>query len=108
MSKKTVTPSQIIEQMIDLQIQLKEVERQIQKFTPTFHDACHQLTGDQIDRIDTERASIHFKTKAGKWEYDLEIDNVERHLRQLRKEFRDTHEPISGREEYWSIKLVQN
>jgi hypothetical protein len=107
MSKKTFTHSQIIEKMIDLRIQREEVERQILELKPDFHNACHHLTGDQIDRIDTERAFIHFKTTPGKWEYFVAIDNVDRHLKQLKKKFRDIHEPISGREEYWAIKLVK-
>jgi hypothetical protein len=104
MKKNAVTPSQIIEKMIDLHLQQDEIEQQMKVLKPAFHEACHQLSNDQID---TDRASIHFRITPGKWDYPIDIINQDRHLRLLKKHFRDTHEPISGREEYWLIKLVR-
>jgi hypothetical protein len=40
MTTDTLTPTEVIEQMIDLHIQQAELEQQIQFLKPAFFDAC--------------------------------------------------------------------
>lgn len=98
-------PHQAIEQMIDLRIQLEEIERQIQELKPAFYEACEQLETDQIHH---EKALIYCKVTSGKWVYPDNIIKQQQKLKQLKLDFQTTHEPISGREISWVLKLYSD
>jgi hypothetical protein len=100
-----LTPNQAIEQMIDLRIQLEEIEQQIQNLKPAFYEACEQMETDQIRR---ERALIYCKINNGKWVYPDNIIKQQQKLKQLKLDFQTTHEPNSGREVSWVIKLYSD
>lgn len=102
-STALLSPSEIINAMIELRIQLAELEQQIQTLKPAFSDACLALN---TDKIELERATITRKLTPGQWAYSEEILAQENWLKQLRTQFKQTHEPISGREVSWAIKLI--
>jgi hypothetical protein len=97
------SPSEIIDAMIDLRVQLFELEQQIQALQPAFFAACLALNTDKIQR---DRAIITRKLTPAQWTYSLEISDQEALLKQLKQLFRQNHEPSSGRDITWTIKLL--
>lgn len=98
-----LNPSQIIDRMIELRLSLSELESQIQALQPAFFAACLALNTDKITR---ERAIVSRRLTPGQWVYSPEIVTQEDLLKQLKKQFQDTHEPSGGREVIWAIKLL--
>ncbi|KAI9129908.1 hypothetical protein [Acaryochloris sp. CCMEE 5410] len=96
-------PTEVIQQMIDLRIQLAELEDQIEALKPAFFAAC-ATQGD--DKFEQEGAIIARRLTPGKWIYPNHITVQERQLKILKEEFRQTHEPTAGREIIWSIKFL--
>lgn len=100
---EVLDPSQIIDRMIELRLRLNELESQIQALQPAFFAACLAL---KTDKIALERAIISRRLTPGQWVYSPEIVTHEDRLKQLKKQFQQTHEPNSGREVIWAIKLL--
>lgn len=100
---EVLNPSQIIDLMIELRFQLAELEQQIQALQPAFFAACVALN---TERIAVERATISRRLTPGQWVYSPEIVTQEDLLKQLKKQFQETHEPSGGREVIWAIKLL--
>lgn len=98
-----LNPVEIIDAMIDLRIQLSELEQQIQSLQPAFFAACLALN---TDKISLERAIITRKLTPGQWTYSPQIGEQEALLKQLKREFQQLHEPTSGRDVTWTIKLL--
>jgi hypothetical protein len=98
-----LNPSQIIDRMIELRLSLSELESQIQALQPAFFAACLALNTDKITR---ERAIVSRRLTPGQWVYSPEIVTQEDLLKQLKKQFQETHEPSGGREVIWAIKLL--
>jgi hypothetical protein len=103
MATKKTSPAQIIEQMIDLRIQQAKIEQQIQALQPSFFEACAQ---QNTDHIKNDRAFIFCRLTPGKWNYPSNIIQYERQLKQLKQDFQTNHEPNTGREVSWVIKLL--
>jgi hypothetical protein len=89
--------------MIDLRIQLAQVEQQIQALQPAFFAACLALNSEKII---LQRAMISQRLSPGQWAYSPTIIEQENLLKHLKHLFKQSHEPISGREVTWSIKLL--
>jgi hypothetical protein len=102
-SEVLIDPNAVINTMIELRIQLAELEQQIQALQPTFFAACVALN---IDKVTLERAAISRKLTPGQWSYSSDIVEQEGLLKQRKQQFRQTHEPISGREVTWAIRLL--
>jgi hypothetical protein len=96
-------PNEIIEAMIDLRLQLREVERQIQALQPSFYAACALLN---MEKIALQRAVITRRLTPGQWDYSVEILEQEALFKQLKQEFQELHEPNNGRDVYWMIRLL--
>jgi len=96
-------PLDIINAMIDLRAQLAELEQQVKILQPAFYAACIALN---TDKIELERAIINRKTSPGKWNYSEDIVEQEALLTCLKKQFQQIHEPISGKETIWAIRLL--
>jgi hypothetical protein len=103
MTKKPPISTNIIEQMIDLRIQQSAIEKQIEALKPAFYEACNQ---QDIDRIENGRALIYWRLTPGKWDYSYNIIEHEQKLKQLKLDFQETHEPVTGREVSWVIRLA--
>ena len=101
-STTLLNPGEIINTMIELRIQLAELEQQIQALKPAFSEACLALN---TNNIELEHAIITRKLTPGQWAYSADILEQENWLKQLKNQFKQTHEPISGREVSWAIKL---
>jgi len=97
------SPIEIINAMIELRIQLYELEQQIQALQPAFFAACLALN---TEKIALKRAIITRKLTPGQWRYSPDISEQEDLLKQLKHQFQQTHEPTSGREVIWVIKLL--
>lgn len=97
------SPVEIINAMIDLRVQLLELEQQTQALQPAFKAACLALN---TDKIALERVIITRKLTPGQWTYSSDISEQEAMLKQLKREFQQLHEPISGRDVTWTIKLL--
>lgn len=102
-SSELLNKSEVINTMIELRIQLAELEQQIQALQPAFFAACVALN---TDKIALERATISRRLTPGHWSYSADIVQQEDLLKQLKRQFQQTHEPISGREITWAIKLL--
>lgn len=100
---EVLDPSQIIDRMIELRSHLSELESQIQALQPAFFAACLALN---TDKIALERPIISRRLTPGQWSYSPEIVTQEDLLKQLKKQFQETHEPSGGREVIWAIKLL--
>lgn len=98
-----LSPIEIINAMIDLRVQLCELEQHIQALQPAFFAACLALN---TDKIALERAIVTRKLTSGQWTYSLDISEQEDLLKQLKRQFQQTHEPTSGRDVIWVIKLL--
>jgi hypothetical protein len=97
------SPIEIINAMIDLRVQLLELEQQIQALQPTFFAACLALN---TDKIALERAIITRRLTPGQWTYSPDIGEQEDLLKQLKRQFQQYHEPTSGRDVTWIVKLL--
>jgi hypothetical protein len=96
-------PAEVIEQMIDLRIQLRQIEQQIEALQPLFFAACISLNTEKIER---ERAIITKRFTPGQWTYSEELLEQDALLKKLRRQFQLDHEPTGGREVTWMIKLM--
>jgi hypothetical protein len=96
-------PADIIDTMIELRIQLFEIEQQIQALQPAFFAACLALNTDKIQH---DRAIITRRLTPAQWSYSAEILHQAALLKQLKQVFQQKHEPTSGREITWAIKLL--
>lgn len=102
-SVELLNPNEVINTMIELRIQLTELEQQIQALQPSFKAACQALN---TDKITLSHAIISRRLTIGQWAYPPDILEREDLLKQLKRQFQQTHEPISGREVTWAIKLL--
>lgn len=100
-----LNPVDIIDRMIELKIQLQELQNQIESLQPAFFAACLSLNTQKIERT---RAIITRKLTPGQWTYSIDILEQEGCLKQLKKQFHQDHEPSSGREVTWMMKLLLN
>lgn len=93
-----------IAQMIQLRLQLAELERQIDALKPDFYAACAAAARDGKQ---FERDGVVFSRRLspGKWDYSDDIRQQEDLLKRLRRDFQRSHEPVSGREIIWTLKM---
>lgn len=103
MATDSLTSVDVINQMINLRIQLADLEHQIDTLKPAFFAACAEQGNNQVE---LERAIITRRLTPGKWAYPDHITQQEKQLKLLKEEFRQSHEPTTGREIIWSVKLV--
>ena len=102
-STDLLSPTEIINTMIDLKIQLAELQSQIKELQPAFFAACMALNAEKIT---LERAVISRKLTPGKWTYSPDILEKQDLLKKLKRQFEQKHEPTSGRDITWAIKLL--
>lgn len=102
-STEILDPIEIISTMIDLRIQLSELEDQIAKLQPAFFAACMLLN---TEKISLERAIITRRLTPAQWTYSPDILQQLDLIKKLKQEFHKTHEPTSGRDITWVIKLL--
>ena len=98
-----INPIDAINAMVDLRVQIAELEQQIKALQPAFKAACVSLN---TDKITLERAIITRRLTPGQWAYSDNILEQEDELKRLKRQFQQTHEPLSGREVTWAIKLL--
>lgn len=91
-----------INQMVSLRLQRAELDDQIEALQPSFIEACAAL---DISQLEHEQALIFRKLTRGQWDYPDHILEREQQLKQIKQQFRDTHEPTTGREISWTIRL---
>lgn len=114
MNTASSSPNDIIDQMIELRMQFVEIERQINALKPAFYAACaaQEAEGTEFRRdcISKDgspyRAVIYRRLSAGQWEYPDTIVEQEQRLKHLKKQFQAVHEPTSGREITWTVRLT--
>ncbi len=97
------SPFDIINEMIDLRIHVFEMEREIQALQPAFFAACLALNTEKIQH---QRATITRKLTPAQWTYSSDVLEQEALLKQLKRLFQQNHEPSSGRDMTWVIKLL--
>lgn len=102
MTTEPFDANEIIQQMIQLHIQRKHIKEQIEALNPLFYEACETQNSD---RFRLEQATIYRNVSPGSWTYPSYIVEVEERLAQLKKEFKETHEPSSGRNNGWKLRL---
>ena len=71
--------------------------------TRPFFAACMALNAEKIT---LERAVISRKLTPGKWTYSPDILEQQDLLKKLKRQFEQKHEPASGRDITWAIKLL--
>jgi hypothetical protein len=98
-----LNPADVIETMIELRFQLREIEAQIQALQPAFFAACLALN---LEKITLERATIARRLTPARWDYSEPIAEQEAWLKQLKQQFHQTCEPTGGREVTWIVKLL--
>ena len=98
-----LNPNQVINSMIELRIQMAELEQQILALQPAFFAACLALNTDKIAH---SSAIITRRLSPGQWAYSSDILEQENLFKQSKRQFQQSHEPISGREVIWAIKLL--
>ncbi|MEP0920124.1 hypothetical protein NC981_25350 [Leptolyngbya sp. DQ-M1] len=96
-------PIDVIEAMIDLRIQLEQIEIQIDALKLAFYGAYTTLNAEKIER---DRALIIRRLTPGQWTYSPEVLEQELLFKQLKQQFHKAHEPTSGREVIWAVKLL--
>lgn len=100
-----LNPLDIIDRMIELRIELQALEQQIASLQSAFFIACLALNTEKIERT---RAVITRRLTPGQWTYSIDILEQDGFLKQLKKQFHQDHEPTSGREVTWAVKLLLN
>jgi hypothetical protein len=103
MDKITAEPSNVIDQMVALRLQLAQLESQVEALKPAFFDACATQGAAQFQH---EQAVIFRRLTPGKWDYPSNIIEQEEQIKQLKQQFQQTHEPVTGLEMTGSIKLT--
>jgi hypothetical protein len=98
-----INPLDVVNAMIHLRTQVAELEQQIQTLQPTFVAACFAIN---MEKISLEHAIISRRLTPGQWAYSPNIIEQKDLLKHLKQQFHQTHEPISGREIMWAIKLI--
>jgi hypothetical protein len=98
-----LNPADVIEMMIELRFQLREIEEQIQALQPAFFAACWALN---LEKITLERATIARRLTPARWDYSEPITEQETWLKQLKQQFQHSNEPTGGREVTWMVKLL--
>ena len=78
-----LSPTEIIESMIDLRIQSKAIEARIEQLMPAFKAACASFGRD---RIELEKAIISKRLTPGQWNYSASILEQEAVLKQLKQQ----------------------
>ena len=96
-------PSDVMDQMVGLRLQRAQIDQQIEKLKPAFHQACTAL---DVPQLRHKHALISRKLTPGQWQYSDAIQDKEKQLKRLKQQFQETHEPVSGREVRWAIKLA--
>ena len=102
MKTDRLSPHDVINQMVALRRQRAELDSQIETLQPSFMEACAAL---EISQLEHEQALIFRKLTPGQWDYPAHIQEREQQLKKLKQQFRKTHEPTTGREISWAIKL---
>jgi len=102
MTTESFDANEIIQQMIQLHIQRKHIKEQIEALNPLFYEACETQNSD---RFQLEQASIYRHVSKGYWTYPNDIVEAEERLKQLKEDFKKTHEPSSGRNNGWALRL---
>lgn len=102
MNTETADHGQVINQMVALRLQRAELDNQIEMLQPSFLEACAALN---ISQLEHKQALIFRKLTRGQWDYPKHIQEQEQQLKKIKQQFRDTHEPTTGREISWAIKL---
>ena len=103
MNTDILSPDDTINQMIELRLQVAKLERQIDTLKPAFFAAC---AAQKVAQFQHEHALISRRLTPGKWDYPTHILEQAEHLKQLKLQFQQTNEPITGRDIIWSIKLT--
>ena len=103
MNSTTTIPSDVIAPMVALRLQLTQLEAQIDALKPDFFDAC---AAQEVDQFQHQQAVIYRRLTPGKWDYPSDLIEQEQRLKQQKRQFQETHEPVAGREVIWSIKLA--
>ncbi len=93
----------VIETMIELRFQLREIEEQIQVLQPAFFAACLALN---LGKITLQRPTISRRLTPARWDYSEPIGEQEVWLKQLKQQFQQSHELTGGREVTWMVKLL--
>lgn len=103
MNTDTLSSDNAINQMVSLRLQRAELDHQINTLKPEFLEACAAL---DVSQLKHQQALISRRLTPGKWDYPDHILEHEKQLKQLKQQFQDTHEPATGREISWSIRLI--
>ena len=103
MNTDSLSPNDVINQMIALRLQRAEIDNQIDTLKSDFLAACAEL---DISHLRHEQALVLRKLTPGQWDYPDPILEHEQRLKHLKQQFRETHEPTAGREISWSIRLI--
>jgi len=103
MSTDTASSDNVINQMVALRVQRAKLDHQINSLKPLFFKAC---AAQDKSRFEHEQATISRRLTPGKWDYPERIVEQENRLKQVKQQFQETHEPTTGREVIWSIRLA--
>lgn len=98
-----IDANEILEQMIDLRLQMAQLQQEMQALKPAFFAACQSFQQNTIER---QRAIIKRRLTPGKWNYHSDILDQEQLIKTLKQQFRQDHDPISGRDVIWMIQLI--
>ncbi|HEY9910073.1 MAG TPA: hypothetical protein V6D18_20965 [Thermosynechococcaceae cyanobacterium] len=98
-----LNPADVLEMMIELRFQLREIEEQIQALQPAFFAACLALN---LEKTTLQRATIARRLTQARWDYSDSISEQEAWLKQLKQQFQHSNEPTGGREVTWMVKLL--
>lgn len=102
-SNNLLNPTEVINNMVELRVQLAQLEQQIQDLQPAFKAACATFN---TKKIELDRAIITQKLTPAQWSYSKEILQQQNLIKELKRQFKLDHEPISGRDITWVIKLL--
>ncbi|NEQ99491.1 MAG: hypothetical protein F6K30_22765 [Cyanothece sp. SIO2G6] len=99
-----LNPHDIIEQMINLRLQISHLQQQTDALQQDFFAACFALNQDTIT---LKQAIIRRQLTRGQWDYPAHITEQELRIKFLKQQFQQDHEPISGRDITWVIRLLK-
>ena len=86
-------------------VAMKRAEKRLQdKIKAAYEGFAKAATALEADGMKVGKAVIELGSTARVWEYSPKIVKAEKELKEAKKKFQETHEPIGGGEPQWKVK----
>lgn len=97
---------EIVLKAVSIKAKIAALEAEYTEMKASLFKACDKLVkGLESPRIDTDDAVLVRSSTRGTWKFSAAITKLDNEVKAMKKVYQLKHEPISGREPMWIIKL---